>query len=60
MTTVAATNLPDLVPIVSETSQNATSPAVVYLAGLAKTGRRAMLTQLRWIAQIAGAEDTPC
>ena len=40
----------NLVPIVPETSQSSTSPAAVYLAGLAKTGRRAMAGQLRWIA----------
>jgi site-specific recombinase XerD len=59
---VAATNLTDLVPIEPETSQPATNPAAVYLAGLALTGRRAMAGQLRWVAQIVGTnavEEVP-
>lgn len=51
------TPLTDLVPIVPETSQTATNPAAIYLAGLARTGRRAMLTQLRWIAGVVGVDS---
>ena len=49
--------LTDLVPIVPETSQSATSPAAVYLSGLARTGRRAMAGQLRWVAQVVGVDN---
>jgi hypothetical protein len=40
---VAATNLTDLVPIEPETSQPATNPAAVYLAGLARPQPTAVL-----------------
>jgi hypothetical protein len=57
-TVVAANNLTDLVPAVPETSQSATNPAAVYLSGLAKSGRRAMAGQLRWVAAVVvGAES---
>ena len=46
--------LTDLVLAPPETSQSATSPAAVYLSGLARTGRRAMAGQLRWVAGVAG------
>jgi integrase len=55
--TQATTLLADLVPAVPETYQSSMSPAAVYLAGLAQTGRRAMAGQLRWVAQVAGAES---
>jgi hypothetical protein len=51
------TTLNDLVPVVTETSEGASNPAAVYLAGLAKTGRRAMAGQLRWVARVVGAES---
>ena len=51
------TPLTNLVPIVPETSQSVTNPAAIYLSGLAKTGRRAMLTQLQWVAAVVGAES---
>ena len=55
--TQTATTLNDLVPVVTETSEGDSNPAAVYLAGLAKTGRRAMAGQLRWVAHVVGAES---
>lgn len=47
----------DLVPALPETSQNGTSPAQVYLVGLARTDTRAMVGLLKWVAQVVGAES---
>ncbi len=44
--------LTDLVLIEPETSQPTQNPAAVYLAALAKTGRRAMAGQLRWVVGV--------
>ena len=55
--TQTTTLLTDLIPVASENSSSATNPAAVYLAGLAKTGRRAMAGQLRWVAQVVGADS---
>lgn len=55
--TQTTTLLTDLVPVASENSSSATNPAAVYLAGLAKTGRRAMAGQLRWVAATVGADS---
>jgi integrase len=49
--------LTDLVPIVLKTSQPSQNPAAVYLSGLARTGRRAMMGQLKWVAQVVGADS---
>jgi hypothetical protein len=55
--TQTTTTLNDLVPLVPETSEGASNPAAVYLAGLVKTGRRAMAGQLQWVARVVGAES---
>jgi hypothetical protein len=55
--TQTTTPLTDLVPIMPETSQPTSNPAAVYLSGLARTGRRAMAGQLRWVARVVGAES---
>jgi hypothetical protein len=55
-TAVAAINLTDFVPIVPVGTQPTTNPAAVYLAGLARMGRRAMAGQLRWVAAVVRAE----
>ena len=55
--TQTTTPLTDPVPIMPETSQPTQNPAAVYLSGLAKTGRRAMAGQLRWVALVVGAES---
>ena len=44
--------LADLVLVAPETSGGASNPAAVYLAGLARTGRRAMMGQLKWVAAV--------
>jgi hypothetical protein len=33
------------------------NPAAIYLSRLAKTGRRAMMGQLKWVAGVVGAEN---
>jgi hypothetical protein len=48
--------LTDLVAAAPRTSKPSTNPAAIYLSGLARTGRRATMGQLRWAAQIVGAE----
>jgi site-specific recombinase XerD len=47
--------MPDLPILVGRTVRGAKSPAKVYLAGLAKSGRRTVDAQLRGVARMVGA-----
>ena len=54
---VADTKLTDLVETLPPAAQPSPNPAAIYLSGLAKTGRRAMGSQLRFVAGLLGASN---
>ena len=49
--------MPNLPMLVQKTKKGVKNPARVYLAGLAKSGRRAVDAQLRGVARMVGAES---
>jgi hypothetical protein len=49
--------LPDLPVLVKKVEKGVRNPARVYLAGLAKSGRRTLDAQLRGVAKMVGADS---